>query len=81
MRGVGKVAVVDKPDKDADDGDDFCEHVAKVIELLLQRCSFRDLRDDTGMYVTDCCRSSRTRYNGFGMTNGNCRSLQLDLYG
>jgi hypothetical protein len=33
------------------------------------------------VYVTDCGRCSSTRHNGFRMTYGNCRSLQLELYG
>lgn len=34
MRWVGKVAVVDQPYENTDDGDDFCEHIAEIIEFL-----------------------------------------------
>ena len=53
MARVGKVAEVDDPDEDADDGNDLGQLLAKVVDLLLQRCLFADLRADRGVNVAD----------------------------
>jgi len=37
VTGVGKVAVIDNPHKDANDRDDLREHVPKVIQFLFER--------------------------------------------
>ncbi len=58
MRRIVEVANVDEPDNNADHGDNLREHVAKVVELLLEWRRSRDLRGDTLMYVTDCGRGS-----------------------
>src|ERR1700733_4439161 len=50
---------VDEPDYDAYNCDDFCKHVAKVIQLLLQRGGVGNLRRDALMYVANCSRGSR----------------------
>lgn len=51
--GVGEIADVDEPDEDADNGDDFSETVAKVVQLLLERRLFRDLRRDGLVNITN----------------------------
>src|SRR5277367_3150409 len=53
---------VDEPDYDAYDCYDFCKHVTKVIQLLLQRCGVGNLRRDALMYVTNCSRASRKHH-------------------
>ena len=50
---VGKVAEVDDPDEDADDGNDLGQLLAKVVDLLLQRRFFADLGADRGVNVAD----------------------------
>ena len=53
MRWVAEVAPVDKPDENADGRNDLCEHVAKVVQLLLQRRRLRDLRSDALVDVSN----------------------------
>ena len=53
MRRVPEVPEVHYPDEHADDGNDFREHVAKVIELALQGGLLADLRRDGLVNVTN----------------------------
>jgi hypothetical protein len=53
VSGVPKVPDVHKPDEDADDGDDFREHIAKVVQFAFQRCLFADLGGDRLMDVAN----------------------------
>ena len=46
MAGVVEMLDVDEPDDGANNGDDLGQHVAKVVQLLLQRSGLRYLRRD-----------------------------------
>ena len=72
---------VDEPDYDAYDCDDFCKHIAKVIQLLLQRCGVGNLRRDALMYVTNCSRGSREHHycHCVASYNGGSREEHIGL--
>ena len=53
MCGIPEVSNVDEPHEDADDGDDLCEHVTKVVQLTLQGGLFADLGRNGFVNVTD----------------------------
>jgi hypothetical protein len=53
MAGVVEVGNVDKPNQNADDGDDLGQAVAKVVQLLLQRSGLGDLSGDALVNVAN----------------------------
>lgn len=53
VAGIAKVANVDKPDQDADDGNDLCQRVTKLIELLFEGCRLRNLCGDALVNVAN----------------------------
>jgi len=53
MCGIPEVPNVDEPHEDADDRDDLCEHVTKVVQLTLQGGLFADLGRNGLVNMTD----------------------------
>lgn len=53
MGRIPKVAHVDEPHEDADDRDNLCEHVPKVVQLAFQRGLLADLGRNGLVDVTD----------------------------
>ena len=76
MTRVGKVAEVDDPDEDADDGNDLGQLLAKVVDLLLERRLFADLRADRGVNVADGSLRSSSHDKRLRFAGNNCRTLQ-----
>lgn len=70
MRGIPEIAEVDEPDKDADDGNDFGEHVTKVVQFLLERRLLFNLLRDRLMNVA---------YRSLGSSiDDNCSGPSID---
>lgn len=53
MTWVAKVANIDKPNEDTDDGDDLGEQMSEIVDLLLERRLLADLCRDRLMDVAD----------------------------
>jgi len=70
--GIVEVGNVDEPDKDTDDGNDLCESVTEVVELLLERGRLRDLRGDVLVDVANC-RVGASEDNDSGGTSSDNR--------
>lgn len=52
---IVEVAIVDQPDQHTYYRNNFCEHITKIVQLLLEGRSFRDLGNDAFVDVADCC--------------------------
>ena len=70
---------IDDPDEDANDGDHLCQHVAKVIQLLLERRRFRDLRDNVLMDISNGSGGARLDDNGRGVARDDRRSREDEI--
>ena len=81
MGGIVEVGNVDEPDKDTDDGNDLCESVSKVVELLLERGRLRDLRGDVLVDVANGRVGSGQDNNSGSVSSDNCgaRKEHVDL--
>jgi len=69
------VANIDDPDENADDRDNFREHLTKVVEFTLERCLLADLRGDGLMNATNGSPLTSMNDNGSGDTIHNGGSL------
>jgi hypothetical protein len=43
VTGIGKVAIIDGPNKNTNDRDNLRQHITKVIQFLLERCLLANL--------------------------------------
>lgn len=70
-----------QPDDNADDCDDFCEHIAKIIQLLLERRGLRNLRRDALVDATNGSVASDEYDHGGGVAGDNScpREEHVDL--
>lgn len=73
---VGEVANVDNPDKNADNRDDFCEHLTKVVEFTLEGSFLADLGGDRLMNTTNGGPLAGMDDNGSCDAIHNSRSLK-----
>jgi hypothetical protein len=76
MTRIIKVANVDDPDEDTDDGDDLGEEVSKVVDLLLEGRLLRDLSGDGQVNVTDGGGSSSGSDDGLSLSVDDGSSLR-----
>ena len=64
---VPEVSEVDDPNEDTNDGDNFGEHVTKVVQLAFKRCLVVYLRCDRLVDVTDGCLLAGKDHNSLGV--------------
>ena len=72
---VPEVPEVDNPDEDANDGDDFSEHVAKVIQLAFKGRLLAYLGRDRLVDIADGCLLTGKDHDGLGIAIYNSSSL------
>jgi len=53
MRGVPEVLEVDEPYENANNSDDFSQHVAEVVQFAFERGLFSDLRSNGFVNITN----------------------------
>ena len=70
---------VDEPNENTDDRDHLCEHVAEIIQLLLQGCWLRYLRSNAFMDVTDGGGTSSQNDHSSGMAGDDSRPREQHI--
>lgn len=75
MTRIAKVANVDDPDEDTDDGNDLGEQVSKVVDLLLEGRLLRNLSGDGKVDISDGGSGSSGSDDGLSLTVDDGRSL------
>jgi hypothetical protein len=75
VRRIPEMAEINKPYEDANNRDDFGEHVTKVIEFTLERCLFANLGRYGLVNMADCGAFAGQDYDGFRATTDNGRAL------
>ena len=66
MGWIPEVPEVDDPDEDANDGDDFGEHVTKVVQLAFKRSLLVYLRCDRLVDIANGCLLTGKDHDSLG---------------
>jgi len=66
---------VHKPYENANDGDDFGEHVTEIIQFAFERCLFTDLRCDRLVDMANCGSFASQDNHSFRATIDNGSAL------
>lgn len=76
MRRIRKMAYVDDPDENADDGDNLGEQVSEIVQFSFKRCLFGYLCRNRFMYVTNGRFLTGVNDDSFGITIDNGGTLR-----
>ena len=63
---IPEVPEIDDPDKDTNDGDNFSEHVTKVVQLAFKRSLLVYLRCDRLVNIANGCLLTGKDYDSLG---------------